>query len=229
MRTLAIGDIHGCFRALETVVSAAQISVDDQLVTLGDYVDRGPEVPRVLSWLRDRYQMGRLVPLLGNHEKMLQASRTDEDFFRDWLSFGGRETLEAYISPEDELSLDAIPQEDWKFIDENCVSWHETEKHIFVHAGLHPNLPLARQYDQVLFWDRVVAHAPHCSGKTMICGHTPQEDGLPANHGHAICLDTGVYLKGGWLTCLDVESGEYWQANQAGDSRNWQIAEIEPT
>ena len=54
MRTLAIGDIHGCFKALQTVVAAADISVEDRLVTLGDYIDRGPEVPQVLAWLRAR-------------------------------------------------------------------------------------------------------------------------------------------------------------------------------
>ena len=226
MRTLAIGDIHGCFKALQAVGAAAEISSEDNVVTLGDYIDRGPEVPQVLAWLRGRYQSGRLIPLLGNHEIMLRASRKDEELREDWLEFGGRATLEAYATDLATLSLEDIPPEDWDFIEEHCLPWHETEKHIFVHAGLHPNLPLSRQYEQVLFWDRSIVHAPHCSGKTMICGHTPQEDGLPVHHGHAICIDTGAYLEDGWLTCLDVESGEYWQGNQAGDSRNWQLSEV---
>lgn len=223
MRTLAIGDIHGCFKALQTVVAAAQISGDDNIVTLGDYVDRGPEVPEVLAWLRTRYQLGCLTPLLGNHEIMMRASRKDESLREEWLEFGGRMTLEAYATDAGKPSLEDIPSEDWSFIEEYCVPFHETETHIFVHAGLHPNLPLSRQYDQVLFWDRTSVHTPHCSGKTMICGHTPQENGYPVHHGHAICIDTGVYLEEGWLTCLDVETGEYWQGNQAGNSRNWQL------
>jgi len=227
MRTLAIGDIHGCFTALQTVVSVVELSSEDNLVTLGDYIDRGPQVPQVLVWLRERYRSGRLVPLLGNHEIMLRACRTDKDLFQDWLEFGGRATLEAYGSAQGELSLDDIPKEDWDFIEEYCVPWHETEKHIFVHAGLHPNLPLSRQYEQVLFWDRVVEHTPHYSGKTMICGHTPQADGKPTHQGHAIYLDTGAYLENGWLTCLDIDSGEVWQGNQAGDSRNWYLGKAE--
>ena len=223
MRTLAIGDIHGCFKALQAVVAAAQISSDDNIVTLGDYVDRGPEVPEVLAWLRTRYQLGRLTPLLGNHEIMMRASRKDESVREEWLEFGGRMTLEAYASDAEKPALEDIPSEDWFFIEEHCVPFHETETHIFVHAGLHPNLPLSRQYEQVLFWDRPRVHAPHCSGKTMICGHTPQENGYPVHHGHAICIDTGVYLEEGWLTCLDVETGEYWQGNQAGNSRHWQL------
>ena len=34
-----------------------------------------------------------------------------------------------------------------------------------------------------------------------------------------ICIDTGAYDLKGWLTCLEVESGKYWQANQAGEKR----------
>ena len=223
MRTLAIGDIHGCFKALQTVVAAAEISVDDRLVTLGDYIDRGPEVPQVLAWLRTRYQSGHLIPLLGNHELMMQASRKDVSIRDQWLEFGGKMTLAAYSSDGENLSFDDIPDEDWSFIDGDCVRFHETETHIFVHAGLHPDLPLSKQYEHILFWDRPIIHPPHCSGKTMVCGHTPQDDGHPVDHGHAIYIDTGAYQDGGWLTCLDVESGEYWQGNQEGDSRNWQL------
>ena len=223
MRTLAIGDIHGCFKALQAVVSAADISINDRLVTLGDYVDRGPEVPQVLAWLRARYLSGNLIPLLGNHELMMQASRKEVSLREQWLEFGGRMTLAAYSLDGENLNFDDIPDEDWSFIDRDCVRFHETETHIFVHAGLHPDLPLSKQYEQILFWDRSTIHPPHCSGKTMVCGHTPQDGGYPADHGHAIYIDTGVYQEGGWLTCLDVESGEYWQGNQEGNSRNWQL------
>ena len=223
MRTLAIGDIHGCFKALQTVVAAAEISADDHLVTLGDYVDRGPEVPQVLAWLRDHYQSGRLTPLLGNHELMLQACRDDASLRAEWLEFGGRATLEAYSDDSKGLSLEDIPAEDWLFLEEHCVPFHETETHIFVHAGLHPDLPLRKQYPQILFWDRSSVHPPHYSGKTMVCGHTPQEGGYPVNHGHAIYIDTGVYQKGGWLTCLEVDTGEYWQGDQQGNLRHWQL------
>ena len=223
MRTLAIGDIHGCFKALQAVVSAADISINDRLVTLGDYVDRGPEVPQVLAWLRARYLSGNLIPLLGNHELMMQASRKEVSLREQWLEFGGRMTLAAYSLDGENLNFDDIPDEDWSFIDRDCVRFHETETHIFVHAGLHPDLPLSKQYEQILFWDRSTIHPPHCSGKTMVCGHTPQDGGHPADHGHAVYIDTGVYQEGGWLTCLDVESGEYWQGNQEGNSRNWQL------
>src|SRR5262249_41110821 len=43
MRVLAVGDIHGCSAALDAVLAAAAPGRDDVLVTLGDYVDRGPD------------------------------------------------------------------------------------------------------------------------------------------------------------------------------------------
>ena len=52
----------------------------------------------------------------------------------------------------------------------------------------------------------------------MVCGHTIQESGEPANNGDAICIDTWAYGEG-WLSCLDVESGTVWQANEAGETR----------
>ena len=56
----------------------------------------------------------------------------------------------------------------------------------------------------------------------MVCGYTPQKSGLPRNMGHAIYLDTWVY-GGGWLTCLDLTSGRYWQANEDGACRQGRL------
>jgi predicted phosphodiesterase len=46
-RLLAIGDIHGCFDALQTLVDFVDFRCDDILVTLGDYVDRGSKTRQV--------------------------------------------------------------------------------------------------------------------------------------------------------------------------------------
>ena len=59
----------------------------------------------------------------------------------------------------------------------------------------------------------------------MICGHTRQLSGLPRNLGATVCIDTGVYDRQGWLTCLDVATGRYWQANQQGRRRTAFLAD----
>ncbi len=42
-RTIAIGDVHGCSKALRALIDAIQPEPGDEIVTLGDYVDRGPD------------------------------------------------------------------------------------------------------------------------------------------------------------------------------------------
>src|SRR5207247_1264147 len=43
MRVLAIGDIHGCLRALDGILDMVRPQPDDVVVALGDYADRGPD------------------------------------------------------------------------------------------------------------------------------------------------------------------------------------------
>jgi serine/threonine protein phosphatase 1 len=62
----------------------------------------------------------------------------------------------------------------------------------------------------------------------MICGHTSQKSGRPLNLGHAVCIDTWVYGRG-WLTCLDVQTGKLWQANQAGETRTAWLDDCDST
>jgi hypothetical protein len=70
-RTIAIGVIHGCSAALDALLEAIGPRPDDIIVTLGDYINRGPDSRGVLDRLIDLIRRCRLVPLLGNHDQML--------------------------------------------------------------------------------------------------------------------------------------------------------------
>jgi serine/threonine protein phosphatase 1 len=59
--------------------------------------------------------------------------------------------------------------------------------------------------------NRIPGH--HCSGKTVIVGHTPQKSGEVLDLGHLVCIDT-FCCGGGWLTAMDLGTGEILQANQ---------------
>ena len=50
MNTLVIGDIHGCYDELQTLLDKAGLSSGDKIVAVGDIVDRGPETPEVLGF-----------------------------------------------------------------------------------------------------------------------------------------------------------------------------------
>ena len=218
MRILAIGDIHGCSTAFDTLLSAVKPQPNDQIITLGDYVDRGPNSKGILNRLMALHKTGQLVALRGNHELMMLAARFHRRDESVWRCRGGKETLVSYSKSNRAGKLKDVPDRHWHFIENVCVDWYETDKHFFVHANAHPDVPLAEQPAHMLFWEKFGNPTPHFSGKTMVCGHTSQKSGLPLNRGHAICIDTRVYSKG-WLTCLDVTSGKLWQANQTGSVR----------
>lgn len=220
MRHLAIGDIHGYSQVLRDLLDFVDLAADDVLVTLGDYVDRGPGSNEVLDLLIQLNQTGQLVPIRGNHDQMMLSAREGRDFLEEWRMCGGQSTLESYGKPGQVLSLDAVPQEHWNFLENVCVDWYEIDTHFFVHANVYPEVELEEQPLFMLHWEPLYSRAsmPHCSGKIMVCGHTNQRDGVPLNLGHVVCIDTWVYGDG-WLTCLDVDTGKYWQANQDGQRR----------
>jgi serine/threonine protein phosphatase 1 len=56
---------------------------------------------------------------------------------------------------------------------------------------------------------------PHCFGKTVVVGHTPQTDGALLNLGHLACVDTGCGF-GGLRTAFDVDRGQVWQVDEEG-------------
>lgn len=221
MRTLAIGDIHGCSQAFDALLEAVRPERDDVLITLGDYVDRGPDSKGVLQRLIELQKRCRLVALKGNHDLMMLAACEDLEHFNDWLSCGGKPALESYnAKPDFETFAASIPARHWQFLIDDCVSFHETERHFFVHANVYPDLPLAEQPDFMLYWEQLDAAVsrPHESGKVMICGHSVQRSGRPLVLDHAVCIDTWVYGDG-WLTCLELDKDAYWQANQRGETR----------
>jgi serine/threonine protein phosphatase 1 len=218
-RHLAIGDIHGCITALRTLLDFVGLRPDDTIVTLGDYVDRGPDSAGVIDYVMQLGKQHRVVALRGNHEIMMLDARDKMSWSVPWLSYGGEETLRSYAAVSGEPgSFADVPAEHFDFLENQLLDYYESDSHFFVHANVDPKVPLAKQKDPALFWQKYKDPAPHCSGKTMVCGHTTQESGLPASNDNSICIDTWVYGDG-WLTCLDVESGMFWQANESGDTR----------
>ena len=223
MRHLAIGDIHGSSTALTTLAAFVPLRADDVLITLGDYVNRGPDTRGVLDWLVEYGATHELVALRGNHECMMLNARDGDREFQIWLDVGGDATLASYASNSGG-NLSDIPDSHWEFLEYETRAWHEIDTHFFVHANAYPDWPLVDQPDSMLYWEQFGHPAAHESGKTMVCGHTSQKSGVPLSVGHAVCIDTWACGRG-WLTCLDVNSGRYWQANQQGETRRDWIEE----
>ena len=228
MRYLAIGDIHGCSKAFDHLLAAVQPQSEDVIITLGDYLNKGPDSKGVIENLIQLSQTHQLIPLKGNHElQLLQARSHDFDYSVE-LKYLGIETLISYSLPDRKPTLGNVPDRHWEFLEHTCLNSWETEHHIFVHANLDPQLPLNQQPEDRLFWEKFRQPLPHYSGKTMICGHTSQKSGQPINLGHAVCIDTWACGQG-WLTCLDVYGGQVWQTNQQGQVKISRIEQFCPT
>lgn len=221
-RTIAIGDIHGCADALAAVIDAVVPGPQDEVILLGDLIDRGPESRRVLDELIALDKHCRLIPLLGDHEEMLLDALRDSACVEKWLRCGGDQTLRSYHwapgMPNRPLA-DWIPQPHRELLS-GCRPFHETATHLFVHAGVVPELPMQEQPGLALRWRVTNARMarPHSSGKVVVVGHTPQRSGEMLDLGFLLCIDTNC-ARGGWLTALDIGTGNAWQADSKGRLR----------
>src|SRR5665213_1173010 len=100
-RVYAIGDIHGRADLLDRIIEeitldlAANPVAGSLTVTLGDYVDRGPDSRLVLDRLADNPFPTEFIALKGNHEALLERFLRDPSAADDWRHVGGLETLQS--------------------------------------------------------------------------------------------------------------------------------------
>jgi serine/threonine protein phosphatase 1 len=205
-RLLAVGDIHGRLDLLGKLVRQVAPTPDDQVVFLGDYIDRGPEARGVIEFLLAfQRELPRSVFLEGNHEAML----LDYHEGRNRLFYiinGGGVTLASYRH----CDQGRIPPEHLAFF-RGLLPYYETDRFIFVHAGLRPGLAPARQKPEDLLWIRQeFLTSDYDWGKTVVFGHTPVAK--PYFAAGRIGLDTGAG-HGRALTCCEVRQQKCWTAS----------------
>lgn len=218
----AVGDIHGSYGLFKEML--ARIAQDAAgraagrrpiLVLLGDYVDRGPDSEKVveaLVWLKRRDDL-EVHLLKGNHEQALLAFLDEPDDAEPWLAYGGAATLAAYgVTPGGDLSLARdellarMPASHLRLL-ERLELMVEVGDYAFVHAGVRPGAPLARQTENDLLWIRqgfLDVDGPF--EKVIVHGHT-WLDHRPQLSEHRIGLDTGAFATG-VLSAVRLEDGE---------------------
>ena len=231
-RAIAIGDVHGCSLALGSLLATIRPRPDDVIVTLGDYVNRGPDSRGVLDRLIKLERQCTLVPILGNHDEMLlellkQAYAGRSPNLANWLEMGGAATLESYGARRESIVRDdlaRIPPEHFHFLG-RCRDYYETGSHFFVHAQYDPDMTMDEQSEDVLRWEslRNITPGPHVSGKRAIVGHSSQKGGEVLDLGHLVCIDTYCY-GGGWLSAIDVDTDELCQVDRRGEPRRTGVA-----
>jgi len=211
--TYAIGDIHGRYDllvALETAIAADadQFSGPKLLITLGDYVDRGPDSARVISHLMAPAPAGfERICLTGNHETAMLDYVSGEITLTQWLAMGAEPTMLSYgldyshlvrqypsARKLDEFIRGSLPAEHIAFLRDMPILL-DTPNVLFVHAGINPHASIAEQSDQDLVFIRnrfLKSRAP--LPKLIVHGHTQVK--TPEAQGKRLNLDTGAYHSG---------------------------------
>jgi len=223
-RVYAVGDIHGRLDLFEALIGA--IEADDarcrpaltMVVLLGDLIDRGPDSAGVIAAARAWGQRRDVRILLGNHEEMLLRALESDEVMRHFLRWGGRETVLSYLAEPGEyhrvdvggvrsLIQAAIPEVDLDFIRsfEDSITVGD---YMFVHAGVHPDIPLNEQKPSDLRWIRepFLSHSDSF-GAVVVHGHTIADK--PQLKHNRIGLDTGAY-RSGRLTALGLQGTARW-------------------
>lgn len=238
-RLIAIGDIHGQYDLLVELLDQVVPTVNDRLVFLGDYIDRGAKTPQVLDWLLDfKAQYPQTVLLRGNHEQMLLdalqdiaacESRNDgwlgkllafgSSFLPETAEFfiacGGLETLLAYrplVVEFDPLAAFAsIPQSHIDFL-RTTRFFFQQGQFLFVHAGVDPNDPQGKISTRSFLWERRPLWVDRPGwDKVVVHGHTPVAEPYFAQW--EVGLDTGAGHHGR-LTACDLLTKQIWQAGE---------------
>ena len=229
-RVLAIGDVHGMYQKLIKLMDKIRFNPDeDLLIFLGDYIDRGPDPGRCLQYifaLQQQYP-DVVVCLMGNHEVMMSSYFMQKrgsynnlivDYAGSWLDNGGLETLKQL----DEMDADTR---------EELLQWvmnlpvkYQYQDYFFCHAGVDPDVPLAVQNEFDMLWRRQQWWEQYKGEETLVVGHTPVQKVMKLTGkerrtpkplflaNHVIMCDTGAYMSGGKLSCVDVLAGKVWQA-----------------
>lgn len=147
MRYYAIADLHGRFDLLASAVVEIESHSeghDYKVITLGDYIDRGPDSKHIIDYLM--IQDDNFICLQGNHEKMMYETITTPIEYDWWVDNGGDATLRSYGwegPPYSQYAYEVVNKAHLEWI-EKLPLHYETEKQVFVHAGIpqwNMNLP----------------------------------------------------------------------------------------
>lgn len=215
----AIADLHGNYELLVKLLKKINFGENDTLFVLGDTIDKGKDVRKILNLLFGELRDNSVV-LAGNHEyelikkvtDLIVKDASDEEIVNESKKFLGVEKLS--IQDVDDIM--------------NMPYFHEEDDYVLVHAGVPFDIkgnmiPLEQAPIEDLVYDRRFKRESFLPSNTkcVIFGHTPtffipdkkgkivkyQKENTvgdkPKDY-YKIHIDTGNYLTG-ILGCLRLD------------------------
>jgi calcineurin-like phosphoesterase family protein len=228
MRTLVVGDIHGGLKALIQVLDRAEVTPNDTLIFLGDYVDGWSESAQVITYLINLSNTNTCIFIKGNHDVWCEQWLAEDIENQVWYMHGGKETIESYhnfTKEEKKAHLDFFEAMPLYHIDD--------EKRLFVHAGFTSMHGVEREFEIKSFyfdrtlWEMALIMDKRISKQSEIypnrlrhykeiyIGHTPTlnyHKYVPMNAANIWNIDTGAAFTGK-LSVVDVISKEVFQSD----------------
>jgi hypothetical protein len=209
MRTLIVGDIHGCYKEFKALLKEASVTPGkDRIISVGDMINRGPESLRVVRFFRDTPLTSAVM---GNHERMFQLQQYD------WL-----------VDPSFAITLHTLKRREAEEIHDFVHSlplFIRLEEALILHAGLDPSKPLEEQDPDVLvgngpdskrlisktsWYDEIKYPVP------VVFGHTISKETIRGKRANVYGLDQGCY-KGGELAGLLIPDWTVLSVPSGGD------------
>ncbi|KRE99883.1 hypothetical protein ASG89_27565 [Paenibacillus sp. Soil766] len=233
-RLLVVSDIHGCADEFKELLDKVKFNPEeDQLILLGDYVDRGPAsretVEHVMLLVREK----GAIALKGNHDqRFLEVMNGTDDLTEmKFFEHGGIQTFQSFSGVRDfdlktaKERIRANCSEHLAFLRELPL-YYENDTHIFVHAGLNPAyVDWKTQPERDFIWIR----APFVQQKTVVkkivvFGHTTTKD----IHGKAeVWFDTDkIGIDGGCayglqLNLLEIKGKNQYRTYSVPSKGSW--------
>ena len=204
MRTIVIGDLHGCYEEALDLLDKVHASASDRVIFAGDLVDRGPK-PRECVELAMKYEC-----ILGNHEEkhLIQRHSADAKLTPDHLRTRRALDSRHYDYFEKLPSVIALPEYGAAVVHAGAMSGVSLDKqdpyHLLHAQCIRP--PERKSYwpskapETHTFWTH------HWKGpERLIFGHTVLDKPLVLEH--AVGIDTGCVF-GGPLTAVILPEWE---------------------
>tara|TARA_R110002096_G_scaffold161174_3_gene327695 strand:+ start:4936 stop:5664 length:729 start_codon:yes stop_codon:yes gene_type:complete len=228
MRTIAIGDIHGGFKALIQVLNKLEVKEGDKLVFMGDYVDGWSESAQVIQFLIELSEKINCVFIKGNHDAWCQKWLKKGEVNPTWFMHGGKETLESYEGVSDEDKAKHL-----KFFKKMLMYYIDESNRLFIHAGFTSMHGVEKEvYEKTFYFDRTLWEMALTVDKNITedsnvypnrlkhykeiyIGHTPTtrfNSSVPMQAMNIWNIDTGAAFKGK-LSAIDIETKAVFQSD----------------
>jgi serine/threonine protein phosphatase 1 len=192
MLLYGIGDVHGCLQELDAMLAFIDEDRGEEpakIITIGDYVDRGPDSRGVIYRLdQRRREQGENVEhiyIKGNHEDMMLDGKGYH-----WMQNGGFATVDSYKGQlwyKDEVTMNFL---------KSLRMYYQYDHYVFVHAGIDPSKCMEEQNDQTMIWERIYNsyNDDYEYGYFVTHGHTPVQNIFVRKN--QINIDTGCVFGG---------------------------------